>query len=218
MAIITLVIYMNNNLIRRKNIRLKEYDYSSNGAYFVTICTYKRQCLFGKIIDGKMVLSEYGKIVNEEWLKSQEIRKEIILDQYVIMPDHFHGIVMIDNGFGMDSVDDVGVRRWQTPNKYKTANAYTRASQRFDDFCLRTSQRGAPTANQLRPNTIGSMICQFKSSVTKSIKQIHNYHTPIWQRGFHDRIIRTPHELTHTRQYIHNNPLKWDMDSAPLTK
>ena len=98
----------------RRSIRLKGYDYSQAGAYFITICTHERKHLFGKITVGangrspdidcspdidhssKIILNEYGKIVQREWEKSAKIRSEIILDQFIVMPNHIHGIVMID--------------------------------------------------------------------------------------------------------------------------
>ena len=80
----------------RRSIRLKGYDYSQAGYYFVTICCYQRQCLFGKIIDGVMHLNRYGAIVEDEWLKSSVIRAEIKLDEYIVMPNHFHGIIIIN--------------------------------------------------------------------------------------------------------------------------
>ena len=79
----------------RKSIRLKGYDYSQAGFYFVTICCYQRQCLFGEIVDGVMQLNQYGEIVKKEWTRSPLIRQEIKLDKYVVMPNHFHGIVII---------------------------------------------------------------------------------------------------------------------------
>lgn len=84
----------------RRSIRLQGYDYSQTGIYFVTICTHKRQCLFGEICNGKMILNQIGKIVAQEWLKSAEIRQEITLDQWIIMPNHLHGIVVINNKLG----------------------------------------------------------------------------------------------------------------------
>ena len=80
----------------RRSIRLKGYDYSQAGFYFVTVCCYQRQRLFGKIVDGVMQLNQYGEIVQNEWLKSSIIRPEIELDEYVVMPNHFHGIIVIN--------------------------------------------------------------------------------------------------------------------------
>ncbi len=85
------------NRHHRRSIRLPGYDYRQPGAYFVTICVYQRQYLFGDIVDGRMVLNQYGMVVADEWQKSAVIRREIKLDASVVMPNHFHGIVIIDN-------------------------------------------------------------------------------------------------------------------------
>jgi REP element-mobilizing transposase RayT len=84
-----------NRILNRRSIRLKEYDYSQAGAYFVTICTNNRECLFGEIMGGKMVLNKLGEIVEEEWEISSRIRSEIELHSFVIMPNHIHGIMVI---------------------------------------------------------------------------------------------------------------------------
>jgi len=81
----------------RKSIRLKEYDYSKPNAYFITICTYNKECILGAIVNGKMQLNEYGKIVENEWLKTPTIRPYVLLDKYIIMPKHIHGIIIIDS-------------------------------------------------------------------------------------------------------------------------
>ena len=81
----------------RRSIRLKGYDYISAGAYFITICTYKREALFGDIVAGEMRLSEYGRVVSAEWLRTPKIRQEMRMDEFVVMPNHIHGIVWIDH-------------------------------------------------------------------------------------------------------------------------
>src|SRR3989338_9055167 len=85
------------NKYRIKSTRLKHWDYSSDGGYFVTICTKNRECVFGDIKNGEMELSIIGKIVSDEWIKTKNIRKNVELDEWVIMPDHFHGIVILNN-------------------------------------------------------------------------------------------------------------------------
>lgn len=80
---------------QRRSLRLQEYDYAQNGAYFITICTHRKHDLFGEITSGKIRLNECGQIVVEEWLKTEVIRREIILDEYIVMPNHFHAIVII---------------------------------------------------------------------------------------------------------------------------
>jgi len=86
----------NPNIHNRRSIRLKGYDYSQAGLYFITICCYNRKCLFGDVINGEMVLNEYGTIACNEWLNTPYIRKNVELDVFVIMPNHMHGIVIIN--------------------------------------------------------------------------------------------------------------------------
>ena len=80
----------------RKSIRLKEYDYTQPGMYFVTICTYNHECIFGNIIDGEMRLNAYGSLVESEWMKTPKVRRNVSLDAFVIMPNHLHSIFAID--------------------------------------------------------------------------------------------------------------------------
>jgi len=85
----------------RRSIRLCDYDYTQSGAYFVTICTYERRCLFGQIIDGNMVSNEWGAIVQEEWEQTAILRPNVELDTFVVMPNHIHGVIVItDDGRG----------------------------------------------------------------------------------------------------------------------
>ena len=84
-------------LHHRRSIRLKSWDYNSAGAYFITTIAHDRQTLFGEVSNSEVVLSAYGEVVRQEWLASANIRHEIELDEFIIMPDHFHAIVLIDN-------------------------------------------------------------------------------------------------------------------------
>ncbi len=79
----------------RRSLRLQNYDYSQSGAYFITICTHNRKLLFGEIESGEMVLNAFGKIAQEEWLRTQILRTNIIIDEFVVMPNHIHGIIII---------------------------------------------------------------------------------------------------------------------------
>jgi len=83
----------------RRSIRLPGYDYSRAGAYFITICTQNRECLFGNIVDGVMVINEYGMVVQKCWLETEYIRPGVKLDEYVVMPNHFHGIIVITDEY-----------------------------------------------------------------------------------------------------------------------
>ncbi len=85
----------NAEIHHRRSIRIKDYNYSQDGAYFITLCAYHRECLFGEIENEVMLLNDFGQVVRCEWMKSFEIRKEILIDEFIIMPNHFHGIVFI---------------------------------------------------------------------------------------------------------------------------
>jgi putative transposase len=85
----------NPEIHHRRSIRLRGYDYSQAGAYFLTICTFQRTCLFGENSDGTVKLSDIGKIAEEEWIKTAEVRKYVELDAFVVMPNHVHGILVI---------------------------------------------------------------------------------------------------------------------------
>ncbi len=171
----------------RNNIRLKNYDYSQNGYYFITICTHNRENLFGKIINGKMVLNEYGNIVNKEWLVSAKIRKEIKIDKFVVMPNHFHAIVIIQN---------VGM--------YGNTSANTDENQK---------RMYIHTSLQSPSHTLGAMIRGFKSSGTAKINTIRNTEqNPVWQKSYYDHIIRNEQDYKEIYEYIENNPQKWELD------
>ena len=90
----------NPDLHHRRSIRLKDYDYSQAGAYFVTICTHDKECLFGDIVCGEMQLNTYGQVAQNEWIKTTDIRPNVKLDYYIVMPNHFHGILTINERIG----------------------------------------------------------------------------------------------------------------------
>jgi REP element-mobilizing transposase RayT len=98
---------VHNNSPQRKNrntVRLQEYDYRTAGGYFITICTHERACTLGNIANGIVRLSQWGETVEEEWLKTMTIRPYVVLDEYVIMPNHLHGILVIDGGAEVQQV------------------------------------------------------------------------------------------------------------------
>jgi REP element-mobilizing transposase RayT len=97
----------NPNIHHRRSIRLKRYDYSQPGAYFITICTHQRECLFGEIIDGQMQLNQFGKIVQYHWHNLEKYHSHIQLDEFVVMPNHFHGIIIINKKLDTDTSIDI---------------------------------------------------------------------------------------------------------------
>ena len=216
----------NSDIHHRRSIRLNDYNYSQAGAYFVTICARHRECLFGEIVNGKMTLSEMGRIVAEEWTWLESIRNNVVLDVFIIMPNHFHSIIFF--------TDSVGA----------TPSARPAASGNIDGICGRSkggrpvgiaptgpvpgsigaimaqfksrSKDGRPVGiapTGPAPGSIGAIMAQFKSSVTKRINQFRNNPgCPVWQRNYYERIIRNDDELSRAREYIVNNPMKWELD------
>lgn len=180
---------------QRKSPRLRGFDYASNAAFFVTVCTYGRQHLFGEIMNGEMVLNEAGNIVYWEWYRSEEIRREVTLDAFVIMPNHIHGIVIIQQPAANPIAEDVGTS---------------------DRSSLRGRQYGS-AAGGTGKRTLSAMMAGFKSSATTRINQLRQ--TPgiaVWQDRYHDRIIRGERELQAIRTYIECNPANWAADEENL--
>ncbi|MGZ5303415.1 MAG: hypothetical protein ACXWDO_04835, partial [Bacteroidia bacterium] len=91
----------NPNLHKRRAVRLKEYDYVQEGLYFITICCFEKKCLFGKVENAEMILNDFGKIAHENWLKTSDLRPEISLDVFTIMPNHMHAIINIKSRRGV---------------------------------------------------------------------------------------------------------------------
>ncbi len=187
----------NSEVHHRRTIRLINYDYRQNGAYFVTVCSWNKECLFGDIVDGKMRLNEFGQIVEKEWLHTPIVRPYVELDEFVIMPNHFHGIIVLS--------DNVGATRRVAQ---KRANGHLPGRGRFTESPLQERIAGAPSGS------IGAIIGQFKSIITKCVNQIRNTPgAPVWQRNYYEHIIRNENELSEISEYIFNNPLKWELDN-----
>ena len=166
----------------RRSLKLKNYNYSQAGYYFVTICCYQRQCLFGEIIDGVMQLNQYGLIIEKEWLRSSLVRQEIELDKYVVMPNHFHGIVII-NSVGANG---------RSPLPQPSNQSIIPSMKPKSLSSLMSGFKSSVTKNiNLIRNTPG---------------------TPIWQRNYYEHIIRNETALNKIREYIINNPLSWEND------
>ena len=164
----------------RRSIRLRDYDYSQFGAYFVTICTHDRACIFGNIVDGEMCLNAIGEITAEEWTKSERVRGEIELDEWIVMPNHLHGIVWITHNSDNRNVGATG---------------------------------RSPLPSGPKPRSIGAMVAGFKSAATKRINTILGTPgAPVWQRNYYEHVIRNEDALDRIRQYIRDNPSKWQDD------
>jgi len=192
----------NPDLHHRRSHRLAGYDYSQSGAYFMTICTNNRECLFGDIVMGQMVLNAVGQIVADEWAKTAAMRPLIESDEWVVMPNHFHAIVFIKN----DTATSVGARR-AVPSS-KTSTEYKNTAPYMPDRGP-TEAFGCPV-----PGSLSTIVRSFKSAVTKQVNLLRQ--TPglvLWQRNFWDHVIRNEVDCNRIREYIHTNPQRWQMDS-----
>ena len=183
------VMTYNADKYRHKSIRLKGYDYTQQGAYFVTICTQDKKLLFSQIVDGNIILSEFGKIIENEWVKTGQIRKNVIIDEYVIMPNHLHGIIIIENDY------------------YNRRGTLMRADD-CTPMCAKTESFGKPVSGSLP-----TIVRGFKSTTTKQINKSRNIpEMSLWQRNYYEHVVRNDDDLSETREYIINNPLKWELD------
>ena len=176
---------------KRKTIRLKNYDYAQEGAYCVTVCVNDYRCIFGDVVDEEMVLNEIGEMVDQFWNKIPEHFPHVTLDEYIVMPNHLHGIIII-----VDSA--VGANNY-SPLKLKRAKDFSPLQISF----LPSRQRPNGTSK-----TIGSIVRGFKIGVTKWVRQNTNMEN-VWQRNYYEHIIRSEPELTRVREYIKNNPIRW---------
>ncbi|MCC6612913.1 MAG: transposase [Anaerolineae bacterium] len=167
----------------RRSIRLPGYDYRGARAYFVTICTAQRQCLFGEVEGERVVLSPAGTIAHEEWLQTASVRQNVGLDLFVIMPNHLHGIIVLTEG-------GVGVWRRQTPTD--------------DEF---KAEYAKPI-----PGSLGTILGAYKSKTTRRVNLLLQTEGSIWQRNYWERVIRDERELNAIRQYILANPARWQDD------
>jgi putative transposase len=182
---------------RRKSFRLQGYDYRCEGMYFVTICTKDRYPYFGVIQDGTMIQSEIGKIVYENWLKISEFSPHVILDEFVVMPNHIHGILVIQTSVSTSKNSEVASIRNDTKNEFMSAISPKSGSVSR----ILNSYKGACT-KQIRELATSSEIIQTR----------HDAMAFGWQPKFYDRVIRNDDEWHRIQDYIVQNPINWKND------
>ena len=172
----------------RHSIRLRGYDYSTAGYYFVTFCVQGRECLFGEIVDSEVVLNNAGLMIENVWQKLPQRFPNVVLDSSVVMPNHFHGIIILQPPVGAPLA---------APDDRQNGNTNQGAAS------------SAPTDNK----TLGDVIRAFKSISAIGVNKIVGRSgQPLWQRNYHERIIRNEKELHQIQQYIHDNPMQWETD------
>jgi REP element-mobilizing transposase RayT len=171
-------------MYENRPLRLPNYDYTQAGAYFVTVCTHERKCILGSVSSENVSLSSEGEIVREVWKKLPQHFTCIRLDEFIIMPNHIHGILWIQN------------------------NPTSRVGAQHAAHLQPTNHSKEPKANSL-----GAIIRSFKSAATRRINQLHHSPgAKFWQRSFYDHVIRDEVDLYNHRRYILENPLKWELD------
>lgn len=164
----------------RRSIRLKNHDYTS-GVYFITLVTDQRRRLFGEIIDGKMCLSPAGEEARDQWLNLANLRSNTLLDEFVVMPDHFHAIIWLKKS---DS-------QFEFPRFYGQPVLPLRRFSRS------------------RGQSLASVIGSYKSGLSRYLRSIDCSLGQIWQRDYFERIVMNKTELLAYRKYIRDNPKNW---------
>lgn len=190
------------NKYRISSSRLQKWNYANPGMYFITICTANRECYFGKIIDKQMQLSELGKIAETEWVKTIELRPDMNLQlgEFRVMPNHFHGIIVIGN------------------NNYNRANANAvhgrdamhGVSTKPTTHNGRDGMHPVSTKFGIQSKNLSSVMRGYKSAVTTCARK--NNIPFQWQSRFHEHIIRSVDEYNRISSYIINNPANWEED------
>lgn len=185
---------MNNYSLKshRRSIRLQGYDYNMPGAYFVTICTHHHKPLFGQVVDGEMRLNQAGRVANDQWSRLGVRFNHIELSEFVIMPNHMHGILILIEG-----CRGAGGDLESPSSNHAPLRPYG----------------GAP----IIPGSLGAIVRTYKASVTNRLhaKNI-NLRNPVWQRNYYEHIIRNEDDLRMITEYIANNPLNWGQDELQL--
>ena len=208
---------------RRRPIRLRGYDYTRHGAYFVTICTRNRACLLGDVIEGTTHLSEAGQLAQAVWEDLPRHYPHVQLDAWTIMPNHVHGIIVLTDGDtepdGAPSVG-AGLKPAPTTNAdaprhhphVHNAGASPHRPHVHDD--VGAGFKPAPTTNAsaLR-HGLPEVVRAFKTFSSRRINASQGTTgTPFWQRNYYEHIIRNEEDLNRIRQYIEDNPARWHED------
>jgi predicted nucleic acid-binding protein len=175
----------------RRSLRLHDYDYSQNGAYFVTICCQNKASLFGEIINGEVRLNDAGKMVERWWHELANKFPTIELDEFITMPNHFHGIIVI---VGADLRVCPDTNQQSTEGKEK---------------------QGEHVGSPLQRAALGEIVQWFKTMTTNEYirgvreKNWESFYKRLWQRNYYEHIIRDAESLDSTRLYIQTNPAQW---------
>ncbi|MGC8787350.1 MAG: transposase [Anaerolineae bacterium] len=184
----------------RRSIRLPGYDYTQPGAYFVTICTQNRECLFDDPV--------LRAVVETCWQAIPRHIPQVKLDAWVVMPNHVHGIIVVTH-----HPTSVGARHSQEISLSRNDLASYRANEFMPNQPRNALPLPQPMAHGALPRSLGVIVGNFKSVTARRINRIR--HTPgmeVWQRNYYEHIIRNEGALQRIRKYIVNNLLRWELD------
>jgi putative transposase len=224
----------NKNIHHRRSIRLKGYDYSQAGLYFITICVQDRKCLFGEIVDGEMILNDAGKMADNEWVKIPERFTNVQLHEYIVMPNHFHAVMEIvgatlvvaqnthTNPVAQNThTNPVAQNTHTNPVAQNTHTNPVAQNETVDpDNETVDNEKGQPQgiAPTAKPKTVGDMVGAFQSIATveyiRGVKQLgwQTFNGKLWQRNYYEHIIRDEQSYQRISDYIINNPKNWKDD------
>ncbi len=203
----------------RHSIRLRGYDYTREGAYYFTICCHQRRCLLGEIKDGIMHLNLVGATVKAVWESLPRHFPLIELDAFVVMPNHVHGIIVITDNSGNCNPNHNNNRTFDCRGE-----AFVLGCNNTSPELLYTNASPFPGCNNTSPNladqlprgtqsgSIGAILQNFKSVATRRVNRITRNSGTLWQRNYHEEIIRNEKAYENIRRYIVENPLSWDED------
>ena len=204
----------NPSLHHRRSIRLKGYDYSQDGLYFVTICCQDRICRFGEIKNNEMILNEYGKIAFEEWMKLIEQFSNFELDVFQIMPNHIHGIIVLNVGATLAVAPIANDAVAATITNDAVAPIAENPDIKYDNNAgddTRATARVARTTG-----SVSDIVGAYKSLVANGCLKIYKSKNEImgklWQRNYYEHIIRNEKSFQRIAEYIINNPKMWNKD------
>ena len=208
----------------RVQLRMKAWDYRNTATYFVTICARQRVAVFGDVVDGRMVLNAAGKTVYSVWNDIPEHFPNVELDEFVVMPDHFHALIRLKRVNPDDVKCDVGARHaspLRAPSTHAVPPGAPSTHAVPPDATPSCDANGEYVDGIVRgfaPASLASVIASFKSAVTKRINIARN--TPgvsVWQRNYYERVIRDEYHLEKTRIYVRDNPAAWDHQKNKIT-
>lgn len=229
----------NPDIHNRKSLRLKDYDYSQNWLYFITIAIQNKLCLLWEIKNSELHLFESWKMIIDEWMQWEEKYKNIVLHNFIVMPNHFHGIIeIIDDGNDVNNKTGIDENRENIIVNTGTNKGHPYGANRENIIVKMGTHKGHPYDTNRENTNVGAIPCGcpkkqiilwdiiwwFKSITTNEyIKNVANnnwlpFNKKLWQRNYYEHIIRNEDSYIKICEYIQNNPKKWDEDKFYFTE